>query len=81
MRDGKGTALNTLLDVFIPGMIGNIMNLKGVQAYPQQVIKGVIIIPAVLLQGIQSLPYFQTRGSRKITAVPLLDSRTEWRRG
>lgn len=53
LSGGKGTALNTLLGIFILGMIGNIMNLKNVPAYPQQVIKGLIIIFAVLLQGIQ----------------------------
>jgi len=54
LSGGKGTALNTILGVFILGMIGNIMNLKNIPAYPQQVIKGLIIILAVLLQGIQS---------------------------
>ena len=54
LNGGKGTALNTLLGVFILGMIGNIMNLMNVPGYPQQVIKGVIIIFAVLLQGIQN---------------------------
>jgi ribose transport system permease protein len=53
LSGGKGTALNTLLGVFILGMIGNIMNLKNVPGYSQQVIKGLIIIFAVLLQGIQ----------------------------
>jgi ribose transport system permease protein len=53
LSGGKGTALNTLLGIFILGMIGNIMNLKNVPAYPQQVIKGLIIIFAVLLQGIE----------------------------
>jgi ribose transport system permease protein len=53
LSGGKGTALNTLLGIFILGMIGNIMNLKNVPAYPQQVIKGLIIIFAVLLQGVQ----------------------------
>ena len=57
LNGGKGTALNTLLGVLILGMIGNIMNLVNVPAYPQQVIKGVIILAAVLLQGVQ-------RGSR-----------------
>jgi ribose transport system permease protein len=51
LAGGKGTALNTLLGIFILGMIGNIMNLKNVPAYPQQVVKGLIIILAVLLQG------------------------------
>jgi ribose transport system permease protein len=54
LNGGKGKALNTLLGVLILGMIGNIMNLLNVPAYPQQVIKGLIIILAVLLQGIQS---------------------------
>ena len=53
LSGGKGTALNTLLGIFILGMIGNIMNLKNVPAYPQQVIKGLIIIFAVLLQGMR----------------------------
>jgi len=52
LNGGKGTALNTLLGVLILGMIGNIMNLLNIPAYPQQVIKGIIIIAAVLLQGV-----------------------------
>jgi len=51
---GKGSAINTLLGVFILGMIGNIMNLMTIPAYSQQVIKGLIIILAVLLQRFQS---------------------------
>jgi ribose transport system permease protein len=54
LNGGKGNAVNTLLGVLILGMIGNIMNLLNVPAYPQQVIKGLIIIAAVLLQGVQS---------------------------
>jgi ribose transport system permease protein len=53
LKGGKGTAINTLLGIFILGMIGNIMNLENVPPYPQQVIKGLIIIGAVLLQGVQ----------------------------
>jgi ribose transport system permease protein len=51
---GKGSAINTLLGVLILGMIGNIMNLINIPAYSQQVIKGLIIIIAVLLQRFQS---------------------------
>lgn len=47
---GKGTAINTLMGVLILGLIGNILNLLNVPSYPQQVIKGLIIIFAVLLQ-------------------------------
>jgi ribose transport system permease protein len=53
LMGGKGSAINTLLGVFILGMIGNIMNLMTIPAYSQQVIKGVIIIFAVLLQRFQ----------------------------
>ena len=51
LSGGKGTALNTLLGVLVLGTIGNIMNLMNIPGYPQQVIKGLIIIAAVLLQG------------------------------
>ena len=53
LSGGRGSAINTLLGVFILAMIGNIMNLMNIPDYPQQVIKGVIIIIAVLLQGLQ----------------------------
>lgn len=50
LSGGYGTALNTLIGMLILGLIGNIMNLMNIANYPQQVIKGVIIIAAVLLQ-------------------------------
>jgi len=53
LSGGKGSAINTLLGVLILGMIGNIMNLLIIPAYSQQVIKGLIIIFAMLLQRFQ----------------------------
>jgi len=53
LSGGKGTAFHTLLGVLILGIIGNIMNLMNVPGYPQQVVKGLIIIGAVLAQGWQ----------------------------
>lgn len=53
LNGGKGSAVNTILGVLILGMIGNIMNLMNIPAYSQQVIKGLIIIFAVLLQRFQ----------------------------
>jgi ribose transport system permease protein len=53
LSGGKGSAINTLLGVLILGMIGNIMNLMNIPAYSQQVIKGLIIIFAVLLQRVK----------------------------
>lgn len=52
LSGGKGTIINTVAGVLVLGLIGNIMNLLSVPAYPQQIIKGAIIILAVLLQGI-----------------------------
>jgi ribose transport system permease protein len=54
LKGGKGTAWNTFLGILILGMIGNIMNLLDIPAYPQQVIKGLIIIFAVLFQRFQT---------------------------
>jgi ribose transport system permease protein len=52
--NGKGNAVNTLMGVLILGLIGNILNLLNVPSYPQQVVKGAIIILAVLFQKIES---------------------------
>jgi len=38
------------MGVWVIGMIGNIMNLLNVPSYPQQVLMGIVIIIAVLLQ-------------------------------
>jgi len=53
LAGGKGSAFNTFLGVLIVGMMGNVMNLLDIAAYSQQVIKGLIIIFAVLLQRFQ----------------------------
>lgn len=50
LNGGKGSAINTLMGVLILGLISNILNLLNVPSYPQQVVKGGIIIFAVLLQ-------------------------------
>jgi len=54
LAGGKGTVMNTLIGVLILALIGNIMNLLSVPDYPQQVIKGAIIIGAVFLQSVSS---------------------------
>jgi ribose transport system permease protein len=50
LSGGRGTVIKTLMGVLVLGMIGNIMNLLNVPSYPQQVLRGIIIIAAVLLQ-------------------------------
>ncbi|WP_139957854.1 ABC transporter permease [Flavicella sediminum] len=54
LNGGKGTAINTLMGVLILGLISNILNLLNVPSYPQQVVKGAIIVFAVLLQRFES---------------------------
>lgn len=50
LAGGRGSVVNTLLGVLILGMIGNIMNLMDITSYLQQLIKGAIIIFAVIFQ-------------------------------
>ncbi|MEK3978533.1 ABC transporter permease [Psychrobacillus sp. FSL K6-2836] len=50
LMGGRGFVLNTVAGALILGLIGNIMNLMAVPSYPQDIIKGAIIIAAVLLQ-------------------------------
>jgi ribose transport system permease protein len=50
LAGGRGTIINTFFGVLILGIISNIMNLLNIPSYPQQVIKGVIILIAVLFQ-------------------------------
>lgn len=53
LKGGKGSAADTFLGVLILGMMGNVMNLLDITAYSQQIIKGLIIILALLLQRFQ----------------------------
>ena len=50
LSGGQGSSVKTVVGVLVLAMIGNIMNLLSVPSYPQDIIKGIIIILAVLLQ-------------------------------
>jgi ribose transport system permease protein len=50
LSGGTGSAVKTVVGVLVLALIGNIMNLLSVPSYPQDVIKGLIIIASVLLQ-------------------------------
>ncbi|MHB1155747.1 MAG: ABC transporter permease [Phycisphaerales bacterium] len=50
MRGGAGSVVGTLVGVLILGVIGNMLNLLQVSTYWQGLVKGLIIIAAVLLQ-------------------------------
>ncbi|HHT24196.1 MAG TPA: ABC transporter permease [Clostridiaceae bacterium] len=50
LAGGMGNPFKTLIGVLILALISNIMNLLAVPSYPQDVMKGLIIIFAVLIQ-------------------------------
>lgn len=50
LAGGKGSVTKAVVGALTLALIGNIMNLLAVPAYPQRIIKGFIIIAAVLLQ-------------------------------
>ncbi|MFC5531288.1 ABC transporter permease [Cohnella yongneupensis] len=50
LSGGRGRIVGTLFGVLILGVLSNIMNLLNISPYLQGVVKGVIIIGAVLLQ-------------------------------
>ncbi|NCD34674.1 MAG: ABC transporter permease [Spartobacteria bacterium] len=54
LSGGRGTAFNTVLGVLILSMISNLMNLMNIPGYNQQVVKGVIIALAVLIEGFKN---------------------------
>ncbi|MDR1575086.1 MAG: ABC transporter permease [Treponema sp.] len=50
LAGGVGSVLKAMAGVMVLALIGNVMNLMSVPPYPQDIIKGGIIILAVLLQ-------------------------------
>ena len=54
MMGGEGSVLKTVVGVFVLALIRNIMNLLAIPSYPQDIIKGAVIILAVLLQTVTS---------------------------
>jgi ribose transport system permease protein len=50
LSGGRGSVLGTVVGVITLGLIGNILNLLNIPSYPQDAIRGAIIIVAVLGQ-------------------------------
>lgn len=50
LAGGKGEVFKAVIGALVLALISNIMNLMAVPAYPQDIIKGIIIVVAVLLQ-------------------------------
>ena len=49
---GAGSAVGTFIGSVIIGVLNNIMNLVGVDSYVQMIVKGFIIIMAVLVDSL-----------------------------
>ena len=47
MSGGSGSVLRTVLGIIIIGIMSNALNILGITAYHQQVVKGLLIIAAV----------------------------------
>lgn len=50
LMGGKGFVFRAVIGVLVLGLISNVMNLMSIPSYPQDIIKGFIIIAAVALQ-------------------------------
>jgi ribose transport system permease protein len=50
LAGGKGTVFGTFIGVLILGLITNILNLYRIHPYPQMVVKGLIILGALMMQ-------------------------------
>ena len=50
MSGGSGTIGGTIVGVLVLGVVGNMLNLVGVSPYLQGLVKGLIIVAAVLIQ-------------------------------
>lgn len=49
LNGGKGWIIGTLIGALIIGVLNNGMNLIGVSSFWQQVVKGIVILIAVLM--------------------------------
>ncbi len=73
LMGGKGKIAGTFVGVLIFGYLSNILVLKGIPSEVQDILKGIIIIAAVLLQGGQfnrwvapAIHHFQKRKGRSL---------------
>jgi len=54
LQGGRGKVIHTLIGALILGVISNIMNLMGIPGYIQRIVKGLIILAAVLTEGLRT---------------------------
>ena len=68
LMGGRGSMIGTLVGVLIFGFLGNILQLRNIDSNTQLVLKGGIILAAVLLQeGQLGVRWKQIRGYFKVT--------------
>lgn len=77
LAGGIGTAFNSLLGALTIGFIRNILNLMGLAAYPQMIVKGLIIIIAVLGQGLGSGELLKIKIRREDRIKKIKDSESD----
>ncbi|WP_245427182.1 ABC transporter permease [Pleomorphomonas carboxyditropha] len=53
LAGGRGRVFNTIIGALILSVISNVMNLLNIPGYHQQVVKGIIIVLAVLLESLK----------------------------
>jgi len=49
INGGRGTVFGTLIGALIVGVLTNIMNMLGLVSYTQNIVKGLVLIGAILL--------------------------------
>lgn len=52
MSGGTGTIYGTVIGSLFMGVLGNMLNILGVDAYYQQIVRGVIITAAICLDAV-----------------------------
>lgn len=61
LAGGKGHISGILIGAFILGIINNLLNLMNVPSYPQQMLKGAIIVLAVILSSLENKKTFKKK--------------------
>lgn len=49
LTGGEGTVIGMVIGAFIVGFLSNVLNLLGMQAFYQDVVKGLVLVFAVLM--------------------------------
>ncbi len=67
LSGGKGRLSNAFIGILIIGVLSNGMSIAGMGTFPQKMVKGIVLIFAVVLDRLQ---YVKVRKKVKVTATP-----------